>query len=75
MLATNRRSELERSKPPPGDYALAAIAMDGDRLGILGMMPVMVMESNGAGSMSKKWCRNDFTARFATHHVNASAWF
>ena len=36
---------------PPGDYALAAIAMDGDRLGLLAAMPVMVMKSSERASI------------------------
>ena len=59
---------LKEIKLPPGDYALAAIAMDGDRLGILGMMPVMVMESDTQGWLNVKEVvqGDDFTARFAT---------
>jgi len=37
---------LTAIKPASGDYVLAAIAMDGDRLGFLAAMPVMVMESD-----------------------------
>jgi len=36
---------LKAITPASGDYVLAAIAMDGDRVGFLGAMPVMVMES------------------------------
>jgi hypothetical protein len=38
--------------PAPGDYALAAIAMDGDRIGLLGVMPIVVMESGDQGSIT-----------------------
>jgi len=53
---------------PPGDYALAAIAMDGDRLGILAAMPVIVMESDTQGWLNVKEVvqGDDVTARFAT---------
>jgi len=65
QLGTQR---LDPITLPPGDYALAAIAMDGDRLGILGMMPVMVMESDTQGWLNVKEVvqGDDFTARFAT---------
>lgn len=40
-----RNQGLDSIVLAPGDYVLAAIAMDGDRMGLLGTMPVMVMKS------------------------------
>lgn len=53
---------------PSGDYALAAIAMDGDRIGLLGAMPIMVMESGDLGSISAASVvqNGTFTAQFTT---------
>jgi len=53
---------------PPGDYALAAIAMDGDRLGLLAAMPVIVLESGDQGSISTGSVKpnENFTAGFTT---------
>ncbi|MCE5338493.1 MAG: hypothetical protein LLF90_07405 [Methanomicrobiaceae archaeon] len=52
----------------PGDYALAAIAMDGDRIGLLGAMPVIVHESPDQGSISAASVQQNgtFTAGFTT---------
>jgi len=49
-----------------GDYALAAIAMDGDRMGLLGAMPVMVMESDDQGAITPTSVQQNatFTAQF-----------
>ncbi|WP_317064518.1 PEGA domain-containing protein [Methanoculleus caldifontis] len=43
---------LDAIVPASGDYALAAIAMDGDRMGIIGAMPIMVLGSAELGSIS-----------------------
>jgi len=54
---------------PPGDYALAAIAMDDDRIGILAAMPVIVMESDTQGELSAGSVvqgDNSITAKFET---------
>lgn len=52
--------------PAPGDYALAAIAMDGDRIGLLGAMPIMVMESPDQGAITPTSVQQNatFTAQF-----------
>ena len=59
---------LEAIRLAPGDYALAAIAMDGDRLGVLAAMPVVVMESETQGWLSADSVvqGGNITARFAT---------
>jgi len=53
---------------PPGDYTLAAIAMDGDRTGLLAAMPVVVVENADLGSVSPTTVKQDesFTAKFST---------
>ncbi len=50
----------------PGDYALAAIAMDGDRLGVLAAMPVVVIESDDQGAITPTSVQQNatFTAQF-----------
>ncbi|NLZ29630.1 MAG: hypothetical protein GX885_02595 [Methanomicrobiales archaeon] len=57
---------LKAITPAPGDYVLAAIAMDGDRIGFLGMMPVIVMESNDQGAITPTSVQQNatFTAQF-----------
>jgi len=57
---------LKSIKPAPGDYVLATIAMDGDRIGFLGMMPVIVMESNDQGAITPTSVQQNatFTAQF-----------
>ncbi|WP_261597875.1 PEGA domain-containing protein [Methanoculleus formosensis] len=54
--------------PASGDYVLAAIAMDGDRMGLLGAMPVMYLESGDLGSISNTTVvqGGTFTAQFTT---------
>jgi len=53
---------------PPGDYTLAAVAMDGDRTGLLAAMPVVVVENADQGSVSPATVKQDesFTAKFST---------
>ncbi|KUL00026.1 MAG: PKD domain containing protein, partial [Methanomicrobiales archaeon 53_19] len=68
-LNTGYRLSMQGLKPitlPSGDYALAAIAMDGDRIGLLGAMPVMVMESNDQGAITHTSVPQNgtFTAQF-----------
>jgi hypothetical protein len=50
----------------PGDYALAAITMDGDRIGLLAAMPVIVMESGDQGAIDPVTVKQNetFTAQF-----------
>ncbi|MDN7024302.1 hypothetical protein FGU65_05245 [Methanoculleus sp. FWC-SCC1] len=57
---------LKAIQLPAGDYALAAIAMDGDRLGALGAMPISVMESGDQGGISATSVQkgDSFTAQF-----------
>ena len=58
----------------PGDYALAAITIDGDRLGLLAAMPVIVMESGDQGAIDPVTVKQNetFTAQFTTiRPVNA----
>ena len=38
--------------PPVGDYALAALAFDGDRIGVIAMMPVVILETADQGTIS-----------------------
>ncbi len=38
--------------PPVGDYALAALSFDGDRIGVIAMMPVMILETADVGKLS-----------------------
>ncbi|HOI62022.1 MAG TPA: hypothetical protein PLI76_08045, partial [Methanoculleus sp.] len=61
-------TSLNAIKLQSGDYALAAIAMDGDRLGVLAAMPVVVMESETQGWLSADSVvqGGNITARFAT---------
>jgi hypothetical protein len=70
-LNTGYRLSAQNLKPitlPPGDYALAAIAMDGDRLGLLAAMPVIVLESDDPGSIFPESVKpnENFTAGFTT---------
>ncbi|HQD27402.1 MAG TPA: hypothetical protein PKV78_12790, partial [Methanoculleus thermophilus] len=53
---------------PPGDYTLAAVTVDGDRIGLLASMPVIVLESNDQGSISPANVKKEgeFTAGFTT---------
>ncbi|WFN34712.1 fibronectin type III domain-containing protein [Methanogenium sp. S4BF] len=38
--------------PDVGDYALAALAFDGDRIGVIAMMPVVILETTDQGTIS-----------------------
>lgn len=50
---------------PAGDYALAAISMDGDRIGAIAAMPFTVMESGERGTVPTSVTRGtSFTASF-----------
>lgn len=59
---------LKEIKLPPGDYALAAITVDDDRIGLLAAMPVVVLEDSNQGSISATSVKlnETFTAKFDT---------
>ncbi|WAI00693.1 hypothetical protein [Methanogenium organophilum] len=40
------------TNPPVGDYAVAAIAFDGDRIGGIAVMPVVILETADEGTLS-----------------------
>ncbi|MCK4270463.1 MAG: PKD domain-containing protein [Methanogenium sp.] len=51
-LSTDSVAFNATTAPDVGDYTLMAIAMDGDRIGIVGAMPVVILETNDHGSLS-----------------------
>lgn len=59
---------LEAIRLPSGDYALAAITVDDDRIGLLAAMPVVVLEDSNQGSISATSVKlnETFTAKFDT---------
>ncbi len=54
--------------PDVGDYALAALAFDGDRIGVIAMMPVVILETADEGTLSANTVAVDgtFDASFSS---------
>lgn len=51
-LSTDSVAFDATTTPPVGDYALAALSFDGDRIGLIAMMPVMILETADQGTIS-----------------------
>ena len=51
-LSTDSVAFDATTTPPVGDYALAALSFDGDRIGVIAMMPVVILETADEGAVS-----------------------
>jgi len=51
-LSTDSIAFDATTTPDVGDYALAALSFDGDRIGVIAMMPVVILETADQGTIS-----------------------